>query len=78
MARRMIPVRNKETGLTALVSARAFRYFADSHERTDETSDAPPEQASTVQDAPQEPGPQDTAQPTTKSQRRAAAADPKE
>jgi hypothetical protein len=36
----MIPVRSKQTGLTALVNERAFRHFAGDYERLD-TPEAP-------------------------------------
>lgn len=69
MARRMIPVRNKTTGQTALVSERAYPLFSDSHERLDIPQDATPD-APAAQDAPP-PAPQ---APTPKSSPRRAAA----
>jgi hypothetical protein len=70
MARRMIPVRNKETQETALVSERAFKHFAGYFERLDE----PAEQAE------QAPAPAPAVEPAQPKPtvRRAAASNEKE
>lgn len=68
MPPRMIRVRNKETGDTALVSERAFKHFAGYFERVDQ-----PAQPSTPAPAPAV----EPAQPKT-SVRRAAATNDKE
>lgn len=69
MARRMIPVRNIETGVTALVSERAFPLFSGTHERLD----VPP-----ASEATSEPAANESAAPaaaSAKPSRRAAATD---
>lgn len=67
MARRMIPVRNKETQETALVSDRAFKHFAGYFERIDEPAEQAPAPAPAVEPAQSKP-----------SVRRAAASNEKE
>lgn len=42
MARRMIPVRHKETGQTTEVGESAFPYFAGVYERLDQPADEQP------------------------------------
>ncbi|RCG31987.1 hypothetical protein DQ384_05445 [Sphaerisporangium album] len=78
MARRMIPVRNKETGVTALVSERAWPLFAASHERLDQDNSAdaaPDDPGAPPASEASSPAPQAT---THKPQRRGAASDSKE
>lgn len=62
MAARMIPVRSKTTGETALVNERAFGYFAADYERTDISAEVSAE--STPAASPAAPAPPQTSKPT--------------